>query len=266
MKLGTYNTMDGSLRTIRGQWNQLRSLSAIDFHGTSGTTTPVTIDGTIRNPVLNVTERLAAYMRFQIASQSLAHADVQDAGGGLVRFEMDSGHGLLAGDKITIGGATTNYDGNYVIVSVSATGFVVAATYVAEHIELNTHTVIGSRPIESIDCSGNPSFNALELRARLTGAAATSTFHIFGRRAGDTSVKLVASVLATAGSQKDANGYYHATTLVVTSYWPKTITISGAESGTGMATLYFDTMGWTDFWNVVTALSAGTIYFDYAGF
>jgi hypothetical protein len=33
-----------------------------------------------------------------------------------------------------------------------------------------------------------------------------------------------------------------------------------------MCTLFFDTMGWSDFWIGVTALSAGTIYFDYAGF
>jgi len=107
--------------------------------------------------------------------------------------------------------------------------------------------------------------NALELRARLTGAAATSTFHIFGRRDDDASVKLIATVLATAGSQTDGTNY-HATTLVVTSYWPKTITQSSEPSGSGMCTIFFDTMGWSDFWIGVTELSAGTIYFDYAGF
>jgi hypothetical protein len=49
-------------------------------------------------------------------------------------------------------------------------------------------------------------------------------------------------------------------------YWPKTITVSSEPSGSGMCTLFFDTMGWSDFWIGVTALSAGTIYFDYAGF
>jgi hypothetical protein len=108
-------------------------------------------------------------------------------------------------------------------------------------------------------------FNAMEIRARLTGSSATATFYIFGRRAGDESVKLVASVSVAAGTQVDENGYYFATTLTVTSYWPKTIIVSPVESGTGMTTLMFDTMGWDDFWVGVTALSAGTIYFDYAG-
>jgi hypothetical protein len=124
-----------------------------------------------------------------------------------------------------------------------------------------TETALGS-----IDCASRPIFNALEIRARLTGAAATCTFHIFGRRSGDTSVKLIATVVATAGSQVDADGYYHATTLTVTSYWPKTITASSEPTGSGMCTISFDTMGWSDFWIGVTALSAGTIYFDYAGF
>jgi hypothetical protein len=119
--------------------------------------------------------------------------------------------------------------------------------------------------LPSIDCTKAPFFNALELRARLSGAAATSTFHIFGRRNDDASVKLIATVVATAGSQMDGTNY-HATTLSVTSYWPKTITASSEPTGSGMCTLSFDTMGWSEFWIGVTALSAGTIYFDYAGY
>ncbi len=121
--------------------------------------------------------------------------------------------------------------------------------------------------LAAIECSDRFSFNGLELRARLTGAGAVSTFHIFGRRSGSTNVKLIATVVATAGSQVDANGYYFATTLSKSAeYWPKTITVSSEPAGSGMCTLFFDTMGWSDFWIGVTALSAGTIYFDYAGF
>jgi hypothetical protein len=119
--------------------------------------------------------------------------------------------------------------------------------------------------LEKIQCGDNPLSNALELRARFTTAGATSTFHIFGRRSGDLSAKLIATVTATAGTQVDENGYYHATTLTVTSYWPKSIPTSPVEAGTGMCTLMFDTLGWSDFWIGTTVLSAGTIYFDYAG-
>jgi hypothetical protein len=119
--------------------------------------------------------------------------------------------------------------------------------------------------LEKINCILAPAWNALEIRARLSGAAATSTFHILGRRGSDASVKLFAWVVATAGSQTDGTNY-HATTLTVTSYWPKTITMSNEPTGSGMCTLSFDTMGWSEFWIGVTALSAGTIYFDYAGF
>jgi hypothetical protein len=132
------------------------------------------------------------------------------------------------------------------------------ATHMLAHLETD---------LEKIDCTKAPFFNALELRARLSGAAATCTFHIFGRRGGNGSVKLIATVVATAGSQVDAAGNYFATTLSKTvEYWPKTITVSSEPSGSGMCTLFFDTMGWSDFWIGVTALSAGTIYFDYAGF
>lgn len=122
-------------------------------------------------------------------------------------------------------------------------------------------------PLEVIRCAAVAIFNALELRARLPGSGATCTFHIFGRRSDDPTVKLIASVLATAGSQTDADGNYFATTLAVqNSYWPKSITQSSEPSGSGMCTIFFDTMGWSDFWIGTTAISAGTVYFDYAGF
>lgn len=119
--------------------------------------------------------------------------------------------------------------------------------------------------LEKINCLLAPAWNALELRARFSDAGATGTFYLLGRRPGDASVKLVAKVDATAGSQTDGTNY-HATTLAVTSYWPKTITVSSEPSGSGMCTLTFDTMGWSEFWIGTTAISAGTVYFDYSGF
>jgi hypothetical protein len=109
-------------------------------------------------------------------------------------------------------------------------------------------------------------WNALELRARFSDAGATGTFHLLGCRRGDASVKLAATVVATAGSQVAADGTFHATTLTVTSYWPKTITMSNEPTGSGMCTIDFDMRGWSDFWGGVTAVSVGTLHLDYAGF
>ena len=120
--------------------------------------------------------------------------------------------------------------------------------------------------LPKIDCLKAMAMNALEIRARFSLALAEADFHIFGRRKDDGAVKLLATITAKAGSQVDETGKYFATTLSVTSYWPKTITVSSEPSGSGMCTLFFDTMGWSDFWIGTTAISAGTVYFDYAGF
>lgn len=56
-----------------------------------------------------------------------------DAGGGLVKLPIASGHGFLAGERVCIDG-TVNYDGVFVINSVEDTYIIIPATYVAETI------------------------------------------------------------------------------------------------------------------------------------
>ena len=56
-----------------------------------------------------------------------------DAGGGLVKLPIASGHGFLAGERVCIDG-TVNYDGVFVIDSVEETYIIIPATYVSETI------------------------------------------------------------------------------------------------------------------------------------
>jgi hypothetical protein len=112
---------------------------------------------------------------------------------------------------------------------------------------------------------GNYLINSLELRASFSVGGASATFHIFGRRLGDLAVKLAATVVATAGTQVDAAGRYFATTFAVTSYWPKTMIQPTAESGTGIMTVLFDKMGWSDFWVGFTTISSGNVAIEYSG-
>ena len=56
-----------------------------------------------------------------------------DAGGGLVKLPIASGHGFLAGERVCIDG-TVNYDGVFVINSVEDTYIIIPATYVSETI------------------------------------------------------------------------------------------------------------------------------------
>lgn len=56
-----------------------------------------------------------------------------DAGGGLVKLPIASGHGFLAGERVCIDG-TVNYDAVFVIDSVEETYIIIPATYVAETI------------------------------------------------------------------------------------------------------------------------------------
>ena len=56
-----------------------------------------------------------------------------DAGGGLVKLPIASGHGFVAGERVCIDG-TVNYDGVFVISSVEETFIIIPATYVAETI------------------------------------------------------------------------------------------------------------------------------------
>ena len=59
-----------------------------------------------------------------------------DAGGGLVKLPIASGHGFLAGERVCIDG-TVNYDGVFIISSVRVNYIIIPATYVAETIPAN---------------------------------------------------------------------------------------------------------------------------------
>ena len=56
-----------------------------------------------------------------------------DAGGGLVKLPLASGHGFVAGERVCIDG-TTNYDGVFIVNSVEEAYIIIPATYVAETI------------------------------------------------------------------------------------------------------------------------------------
>ena len=65
--------------------------------------------------------------------KTFASGSAVDAGGGLVKLPIASGHGFLAGERVCIDG-TVNYDAVFVIDSVEETYIVIPATYVAETI------------------------------------------------------------------------------------------------------------------------------------
>jgi hypothetical protein len=113
----------------------------------------------------------------------------------------------------------------------------------------------------------NLSLNALELRAHFNDNAGTATMQIFAARAKDKCVKLIAEVAWTAGTQTNENGRYFATTAVVTPHWNKTIATSDAESGTGIASVLFDTCGYDRFWVGFDTISASdNVTVEYSGF
>ena len=56
-----------------------------------------------------------------------------DAGGGLVKLPIASGHGFVAGERVCIDG-TVNYDDVFVVDSVEETYIIIPATYVSETI------------------------------------------------------------------------------------------------------------------------------------
>lgn len=121
--------------------------------------------------------------------------------------------------------------------------------------------------LSPINVGQNIAINGLELRATFNDNAGTATMKIFAAREGDTSVKLIASVALTAGTQTNASGRYYATTAVVTSYWNKAIGVSDPESGTGIACISFDTCGYSKFWVGFTAISTDdTVSVEFSGY
>lgn len=100
--------------------------------------------------------------------------------------------------------------------------------------------------------------NALELRAHFNDNAGSATMQIFAAREGEDTVKLIAEVVWTAGTQPTAisSPRYFAKTAVVTPYWITTISSTSEESGTGIAVVTFDTCGYNRFWVGFDTISA----------
>ena len=121
--------------------------------------------------------------------------------------------------------------------------------------------------IPPINTQKNLGLNSLELRATFNDNAGTATMCIFAAREGELSVKRIASVALTAGTQTDANGRYFATTAIVTSYWNKAISVSPVESGTGIASILFDTQGYDRFWIGFSAIKASdNVTVEFSGY
>lgn len=119
-----------------------------------------------------------------------------------------------------------------------------------------------------IDLSKNTALNHLEFRAHFNDNAGTATMQIFAAREGETTVKMIAEVAWTAGTQPTAvsSARYFAKTGVVTQYWNKTISTTSEESGTGIATVSFDTFGYNRFWIGFDAISGSdNVTVEYSG-
>lgn len=260
--------MSGPLTTVRESWQLLRSIAAIDFHASNAATTPVTIDGTVYNPVVDVVDRRVARMRKQIATTNIAAAAATNLGTYSTGIPLAAGHLFLPGDRVTIASSDDGtYDGNFTLLGIDPTHIHIPVAYTAK--TFTAGTVLGNRAIESIKTSLWPGLNGLEIRTRHTNATDTGTIHIFARRGQDVNVKLVATLTYAAGTQVAVDGTYFAASYAESAnYWPKGFLMGTEEAGTGMASFYFDTMGWGEFWvacTVLTGVSAVT-YVEYAGY
>lgn len=100
--------------------------------------------------------------------------------------------------------------------------------------------------------------NILEIRTHYKNATDTCTMDIFAARQGELEVKFVAEIVWAAGTQETgaATTRYFGKTSTITSYWPTAITKNAAESGTGIATIEFDTLGYERFWIGFDAISS----------
>jgi hypothetical protein len=98
----------------------------------------------------------------------------------------------------------------------------------------------------------------LELRVHFNDNAGTATTSIFAARKGEKSVKMIAEIAWTAGTQTtaDSTARYFAKTGTITQYWPKVIFGNGTDETNGIAVAVLDTMGYDRFWALIDALSA----------
>lgn len=119
-----------------------------------------------------------------------------------------------------------------------------------------------------IDLFPREDINVLELRFRHSTNNGTCTWHLFAARRNSNDVKYVGSIVSTAGTQAGADGTFFSKTLSMTDYWNKDPVVSAEETGTGMATLEIETLGYDRFWLATTTtdgVSAGTAYVDFSG-
>ena len=120
-----------------------------------------------------------------------------------------------------------------------------------------------------INLSNDSAINHLELRAHFNDNAGTATMQIFAAREGETSVKMIAEVAWTAGTQQTAiaSTRYFAKTATITQYWNKTISATAEETDTGIATVTFDTCGYNRFWVGFDAINTSdNVTIEYSGF
>lgn len=97
-------------------------------------------------------------------------------------------------------------------------------------------------------------WNKLVFRASFNDNAGTATMNIFAACERELSVKMIAEVTWTAGTQVTADGRYFAKTGVVIPYYIKGIVESDAESN-GIATIGLDTVIYDRVWVGFDAIS-----------
>ena len=124
-------------RTANG-WNVVasfeqysRTMNLVHDHGSL-------LTKAILDAMWNEIGKLGAIVTMIIEIENKTHktfdsGSAVDAGGGLVKLPIASGHGFVAGERVCIDG-TVNYDGVFVINSVEETFIIIPATYVAETI------------------------------------------------------------------------------------------------------------------------------------
>ncbi len=120
-----------------------------------------------------------------------------------------------------------------------------------------------------INLSNDTAKNHLEFRAHFNDNAGTATMQIFAAREGEVTVKMIAEVAWTAGTQITAvsSSRYFAKTGTITQYWGKTISTTPEESGTGIAVVSFDTLGYNRFWVGFDTISGSDdVTIEYSGF
>lgn len=123
--------------------------------------------------------------------------------------------------------------------------------------------------ITPINTGFNSGLSVLEFRAHFNDNAGTATMQIFAARAGELTVKMIAEIAWTAGTQTTAasTARYFAKTGVVTQYWNKTISTTTEETNTGIACVSFDTCGYNRFWVGFDAISASdNVTIEYSGY